>query len=45
MGRHGRRRKQLLDYLKEMRGCSTLTEEALDHILQKTHLEEAMVLS
>jgi hypothetical protein len=27
MERHGRRHKQLLDYLMEMRGCSELKEE------------------
>jgi len=40
MGRH--ERKKLLDYLTEMRGCSNLKEEVLDHILQETLLKEAI---
>ena len=32
-GRQGRRRKKLLDDLKERRGCSHLKEEALDHTI------------
>ena len=35
-GRRGRRRKQLLDDLKERRGCSHLREEALDRTLCST---------
>jgi hypothetical protein len=35
-GRRGRRRKQLLDDLKEMRGYWKLNEEALDCILWRT---------
>jgi hypothetical protein len=31
IGRHGRRRRKLLDNLKERRGYSHLKEEALDH--------------
>ena len=34
-GRRGRRRKQLLDYLKETRGHWKLKEEALDRTLWK----------
>ena len=30
-GRRGRKRRKLLDDLKEMRGYSQLKEEALDH--------------
>jgi len=33
MGRRGRRRKQLLDDLKETRGCWKLNEEAIDRTL------------
>jgi len=32
-GRRGRRRKKLLDYLKERRGYSHLKGEALDRIM------------
>jgi hypothetical protein len=35
-GRRGRRRKQLLDDLKEKRGYWKLKEEALDHTLWRT---------
>ena len=35
-GRQGRRRKQLLDYLKEQRGYRKLKEEALDRSLWRT---------
>jgi hypothetical protein len=35
-GRGERRRKQLLDDLKENRGCCKLKEEALDHTLWRT---------
>jgi len=34
-GRRGRRRRKLLDDLKEMRGYSHLKEEALDHTMWK----------
>jgi hypothetical protein len=36
MGRRGRRRKQLLDDLKEERGYRNLKEEALDYTLWRT---------
>ena len=36
-GRLGRRRKQLLDNLKENSGYWQLKEEALDRALQRTH--------
>jgi hypothetical protein len=36
-GRRGRRRKQLLDYLKETRGYWKLKEEALDRTLWRIH--------
>jgi hypothetical protein len=36
MGRRGRRRKQLLDYIKERRGYWKLKEEALDLTLWRT---------
>jgi hypothetical protein len=32
-GRRGRRRKKLVDYLKEMSGYSNLKEEALDRTM------------
>jgi hypothetical protein len=35
-GRIGRRRKQLLDDLKEKRGYCTLKEEVLDHTVWRT---------
>ena len=35
-GRQGRRRKQLLDDLKETRGHRKLKEEALDHALWRS---------
>jgi hypothetical protein len=38
-GRLGKRRKQLLDYLKETRGYWKLKEEALDCTLWRTLLE------
>jgi hypothetical protein len=38
-GRRGRRRKQLLDDLKERRGCWKLKEEALDRTLWRTGYE------
>ena len=37
-GRRGRRRKQLLDDLKEKRGCWTLKDEALDLTAWRTRL-------
>jgi hypothetical protein len=36
MGRRGRRRKQLLNEVKEKRGCWKLKEEALDQTLSRT---------
>jgi hypothetical protein len=36
-GRHGRRYKQVLDDLKEMRGYCRLKEEALDHRVWRTN--------
>jgi hypothetical protein len=36
-GRRGRRRKRLLDKLKEMRGYWKLKEEALDRTVWRTH--------
>jgi len=35
-GRRGRRRKQILDGLDEMRGCWKLKEEALDRTLENS---------
>jgi hypothetical protein len=43
-GRQRRRRKQLLDYLKETRGYWKFKVEALDRIAWKRALEEAMGL-
>jgi hypothetical protein len=40
-GRRGRRRKQLLDDLKEKRRCWNLKEEALDRTYGEIALEEA----
>jgi hypothetical protein len=37
MGRSGRRRKQVLDDFKEMRGYWELVKEALDCTLWRTH--------
>jgi hypothetical protein len=37
-GRQGRRRRKLLEYLKERRGYSHLTEEALDRTMWRTRL-------
>jgi len=34
-GRRGRRRKNLLDYIREKRGCWKLKEEALDRRLRR----------
>jgi hypothetical protein len=36
MGRQGRRRRQILDDLMEMRGYWKFKEEAIDHTLWKT---------
>jgi len=36
MKRRGRRRKQLLNEVKEKRGCWKLTEEAIDQTLSRT---------
>ena len=36
-GRQGRRRRKLLDYLKERRGYSHLKEEALDRTMWRAH--------
>ena len=44
IGRRGRKRKQILDGLEEMRGCWKLKEEALDHTLELAW-EEAVGLS
>jgi hypothetical protein len=44
-GRQGRRRKKLLDNLKERRGYPHLKEEALDHTMWRAALEEALDLS
>ena len=42
MGRQGRRRKQLLGNLKEMKEYWKLKEEALHHILWRTRCGGAM---
>jgi hypothetical protein len=44
-GRQGRRRRRLLDDLKERRGSSHLKEEALDRTMWRAALEEALDLS
>jgi hypothetical protein len=44
-GRQGRRRKQLLDDLKEMRRYWKLQKEALDDTLWRTRFEESMDMS
>ena len=44
-GRRGRRRRKVLDGLKERRGCSHLKEEALDRTMWRPALEEALDLS
>jgi hypothetical protein len=44
-GRRGRRRKQLLDDLKETRGYWIFKEEALDHTLRRARFGGAMGLS
>jgi hypothetical protein len=36
-GRQGRRRRKLLDDLKERRGFSHVKEEALDHTMWRVH--------
>jgi hypothetical protein len=41
-GRPGRRRRKLLDDLKQRRGYSHLKEEALDRTMWKLALEEAL---
>jgi hypothetical protein len=43
-GRQGKRRKQLLNNVKETRGYWKLKEEALDCTLWKTTLEKAIVM-
>jgi hypothetical protein len=44
-GRRGRRRRKLLDYLKERRGYSHLKEEALDRTKWRARFEEALDFS
>jgi hypothetical protein len=44
-GRQGRRRRKLLDDLKERRGYSHLKEEALDRTMRRARFEEALDLS
>jgi len=45
-GRRGRKRRKLLDDLKEWRGYSQLKEETLDHTMcVELDLEEALDLS
>ena len=44
-GRQGRRRRKLLDDLKERTGYSHLKEEALDRTSGELALEEALDLS
>ena len=45
-GRRGRKRRKLLDDLKEWRGYSQLKEEARDHTMYvELDLEEALDLS
>jgi hypothetical protein len=43
-GRRGRRRRKLLDDVKEGRGYSHLKEKALDRISGELDLEEVFVL-
>ena len=43
--RQGRRRRELLDDLKDRRGYSHLKEEALDRTIRRIVLEEALNLS
>jgi len=45
MGRRGRRRKQLLDYLKETRRYGKLKEESLDPTRWKTRFGRSFDLS
>jgi len=44
-GRRGRRRRKLLDELRERRGYSHLKEEALDRTVWRAALGEALDLS
>jgi hypothetical protein len=44
-GRRGRRRRKLLDDLKERRGYSHLKEEALDRTVWKVRFEKILNLS
>jgi hypothetical protein len=44
-GRRGRRRRKVLDDLKERRGYSHLKEKALDHTVWRACFEEALDLS
>jgi len=44
-GRRGRRRRKLVDDLKERRGCSHLKKEALIALSGELALEEALDLS
>ena len=44
-GRRGRRRRKLLDDLKERTGYYHLKEEALDRTMWRAALEEALDLS
>jgi len=44
-GRRGRKRRKLLDDLKERRGYSHLKEEALDRTMWTARFEEALDLS
>ena len=44
-GRRGRRRRKLLNDLKERRGYSDLKEEALDRTVWRAGLEGALELS
>ena len=44
-GRRGRRRRELLDDLRERRGYSNLKEKALDRTMWRAALEERVDLS
>ena len=44
-GRRGRRRRKLLDDLKERRGYSHLKEEALDRTMWRAHFARGLDLS
>jgi hypothetical protein len=44
-GRRGRRRRKLLNDLKETRGYSHLKEKGVDRTMWRTGLEEALDLS